>query len=187
MSNIGRKAILIPPSVEILVQGQIVKIKGPKGEVTVLISPLVGIERGAEGLLTVKRKNNTTQAKISHGLARAQMANAVQGVSVGFEKKLIIKGVGYRAQSDGKKIILSLGYSHPIEIDAPPGITLKIEKNVIAVSGINKETVGQTAAVIRSKRKPDAYKGKGIAYIDEIIKLKPGKAAKSSTGAATGA
>ncbi|MFA5947361.1 MAG: 50S ribosomal protein L6 [Candidatus Gracilibacteria bacterium] len=174
MSRIGIKIIAIPTGVTIEMKNGVVIVKGPKGELKKEMNPLI------ERKLTVVRKEDTKASRSLHGLYRSLISNMVTGVTKGFEKRLEIIGVGYRAQASGNKITLALGYSHPIEHKALPGIEFKLDeekKNIIIISGIDKEMVGQTAAIIRGYRKPEPYKGKGIRYVDEYVARKAGKAA----------
>lgn len=179
MSRIGKLPIEIPSGVEVKFANGILTVKGPKGELTQTIDPLVKLEI-ADNQITVVPQAETKEARSFHGLYRSLTANMVEGVTKGYQKRLEINGVGYRAQVQGKKIVLNLGFSHPIEYQVPEGITAEIDKeknNVIIISGIDKQQVGQTAAEIRAFRKPEPYKGKGVKYEDEYIRRKAGKAA----------
>lgn len=180
MSRIGKKIIIMPEEVNAQIENSIISISGPKGELTHKISPKIEVYlNNNENTIQVKIIDKTKKTQALHGLYRTIINNMVIGVSKGFEKKLIINGVGYRSQNDGNKLILNMGYSHPIHITPPENITIKVENNInITVSGINKETVGQIAAKIRATRPPEPYKGKGIRYIDETIRRKVGKAGK---------
>lgn len=178
MSRIGTKTIDIPKGVTVTVT-EMVTVKGPKGE---LSRPLVdGTAVAVEGeLIRVTRASDSRTHRANHGLMRSLVNNMVVGVSAGFERRLQILGVGYKAQSKDGKVLFNLGYSHPINYDIPAGITVDVDKaNVVTIKGIDKEVVGQTAAIIRGFRPPDAYKGKGVRYEDEVIRLKAGKAAKA--------
>lgn len=179
MSRIGRQPIAIPAGVEVkLAAGNIVTVKGPKGtlERALPVEMEIKIE-GSEVL--VSRPNDLKKMKSLHGLTRTLIANMVVGVTEGYEKVLEINGVGYRAQKQGKKLILSLGYSHPVEMEDPEGLEVTVDgQNKIIIKGINKEKVGQYAAEIRDKRRPEPYKGKGIKYADEVIRRKVGKTGK---------
>lgn len=169
--------ITLPKGVEVKIDGSKVAVKGPKGSLTRELHDSVGIEL-ANGVVTVTPKSAENQFRRFHGLTRTLVNNMVLGVSQGFSKNLTLIGVGYRAQSSGKDLTISLGYSHPIEFPAPEGIELKVEKNTtIMVSGANKELVGLTAAKIRSLRPPEPYHGKGVRYENEVIQTKVGKAA----------
>lgn len=182
MSRIGKLPIEIPSGVEVKFADGVLTVKGPKGELTQTIDPLVKLEI-ADNQITVVPQAETKEARSFHGLFRSLTANMVEGVTKGYQKRLEINGVGYRAQIQGKKIVLSLGYSHPIEYQVPEGVTAEIDKdknNVIIISGINKQKVGQTAAEIRDFRKPEPYKGKGVKYEDEHIRRKAGKAASAA-------
>lgn len=180
MSRIGKKIIILPKEVNAQIENSIISISGPKGELTHKISPKIKVDLNKnESTIQIKIIDKTKKTQALHGLYRTIINNMVIGVSKGFEKKLIINGVGYRSQNDGKNLILNMGYSHPINIIPPENITIKVENNInITVSGINKETVGQIAATIRATRPPEPYKGKGIRYIDETIRRKVGKAGK---------
>jgi len=178
MSRIGRKPIAIPAGVKVAVDGRAVSVTGPKGslmrEIPAPINVVVDGER-----VTVTRPSDSKTNRSLHGLCRTLVANMVEGVSAGFRKDLEINGVGYRAAKAGNKLTLALGYSHPIEIIPPAGITFEVpEQTKISVLGHDKELVGQIAAEIRSLRKPEPYKGKGIKYTDEVIRRKAGKAGK---------
>ncbi len=178
MSRVGRMPIAIPAEVTVdIAENNHVTVKGPKGtlEKTLPAEMEISME---EGNLVVKRPNDIKKMKSLHGLTRSLLNNMVTGVTSGYEKKLEVNGVGYRANKQGKKLVLNLGYSHPVEMEDPEGIESKVEGNVITVSGIDKEKVGQFAAEIRDKRRPEPYKGKGIKYADEVIRRKVGKAGK---------
>ena len=178
MSRIGRLPITVPAGVTIDIKdGNTVTVKGPKGELTHTFAPELGISL-EDGTLTVTRPNDLKKNKALHGLTRALINNMVIGVSTGFSKVLEVNGVGYKAAKQGNKLVLSLGYSHPVEMIDPEGIESSVEGNKITVSGISKEKVGQYAAEIRTKRPPEPYKGKGIKYSDEIIRRKVGKTGK---------
>ncbi len=177
MSRIGRKPIPVPPSVRVAVEGRDVKIEGPKGELSHSVPSVltVGLK---EGQLQVGRDGDHRTVRALHGLTRSLLANMVQGVSQGFERKLEIVGIGYRAQLQGKNLQLALGYSHPVIFPLPDGIQAEVDRQVlITLRGADKALLGQTAARLRSLRKPDPYKGKGIRYADEVIRRKVGKKA----------
>jgi len=176
MSRIGKQPILIPENVEIKIDGQLIMVKGPKGDLKWELPEEIALEI-KEGQIILSPKKQTKKAIALWGTSRSLVFNLVQGVTQGFEKKLEIEGVGYRAELQGKKLILHLGYSHPVEIEAPEGIEFQVDKNIITVKGIDKQLVGQVAAQIRSKRKPEPYKGKGIRYLGEEIRRKAGKKA----------
>lgn len=179
MSRIGNKAIAIPQGVTVTVaEGNNVTVKGPKGELTSQFNNELTISVEATEVL-VKRLNDTKEMKTIHGTTRALLHNMVVGVSEGFKKQLEINGVGYRAQLQGNKIILSAGYSHTVDMEIPEGLKVELPKNtIIVISGIDKQKVGQFAAEIREVRKPEPYKGKGIKYDYEVIRRKEGKTAK---------
>nr|YP_009399158.1 ribosomal protein L6 [Taenioma perpusillum]ARW68555.1 ribosomal protein L6 [Taenioma perpusillum] len=178
MSRIGKKIIVIPQNIKIDISNHIIKVSGPKGELFFNISESINIKR-IENFLQLSKKYNDKKTQGLYGLNRSIINNMVIGVSKGFEKKLIINGVGYRAQMDNKILILNLGYSHQIQLKPPKDITIKVENNTnIFINGIDKEKVGQIAAQIRNMRPPEPYKGKGIRYVNEIIKRKVGKAGK---------
>ncbi len=179
MSRIGRMPIAIPAGVTVdIAENNKVTIKGPKGTLERILPAEMDIKmEGSE--ITVSRPNDLKKMKSLHGLTRTLINNMVIGVNEGFEKKLEVNGVGYRAQKQGKKLVLSLGYSHPVEMEDPEGIETVLDgQNIIIVKGINKEKVGQYAAEIRAKRAPEPYKGKGIKYADEVIRRKVGKTGK---------
>ena len=178
MSRIGKKPVLVPAGVTVTVDNTTVTVKGPKGELTRTFSELISIKEEGEELLVV-RNDDTTDSNAQQGLTRTLLHNMVVGVSEGFEKKLELTGVGYRATLKGKDLDLSLGYSHPVIYPAPENISFLVPDNThITVQGISKEQVGQVAAEIRMKRPPEPYKGKGIHYMGEHIRRKLGKAAK---------
>ena len=177
MSRIGRSPIPLPKGVEVTLQPGGVAVKGPKGRLEVPVNPRLTVEVDA-GEVRVQRAGDARSERAQHGLARTLIANAVTGVSQGFEKRLEIQGVGFRCAMKGSTLELSLGFSHPVSVEAPEGITIAApEPTKITVSGIDKQLVGQVAANIRSLRAPDSYHGKGVRYQGEQIKLKPGKAA----------
>ena len=179
MSRIGRLPITIPSSVQVKVEGSSVSVKGPKGALYREVHPDISVQLDG-GSLKVSRPSDQPRHRALHGLTRALLANMVIGVADGFTKTLELQGVGYRAQQMGKNIQIAVGYSHPIDVAAPPGITLEVEgTNRIHVRGIDKEQVGQTAAEIRGIRPPEPYKGKGIRYEGEHVRRKAGKAGKT--------
>ncbi len=178
MSRIGKKPIEIPQGVEVKIDGQNVTVKGPLGEESVTVRPEIAV-RVEENQIIVSRNVETKEANALFGLSRTLIANAVHGVKNGFEKKLEIVGVGYRANMEGSNLNLALGYSHPVIVVPPAGITISVEANTkISVKGSNKQTVGDVAAEIRGKRPPEVYKGKGVKYEGEYIRRKAGKAGK---------
>lgn len=176
MSRIGKMPIIIPKGVDIKIEeGNKVTVKGPKATLFQKLPEVMTIEL-KDGVINIVRPNDLKKNKSLHGLSRSLLNNMVIGVTKGFEKKLEINGVGYKAALKGNKIVLNLGYSHPIELELPAGITLEVPSNTsIIVKGSDKQVVGQFAAVIRSKRKPEPYLGKGIKYSDEYIRRKEGK------------
>ena len=179
MSHIGRIPIFIPQGVEVKIEGSEVTVKGDRGELTRCFSPDISIAL-EDGKLIVTRPSDSKVYRTLHGLTRALLANMVEGVSKGFEKVLEINGVGYRAQKVGDKLSLQVGYTNTVEFDPPPGVDLSVEgTNRIHVTGIEKEIVGQAAARIRAIKPADPYKGKGIKYANERLRLKPGKSAKA--------
>ena len=176
MSRIGKRPIQIPEGVEVKIEDQKVTVKGPKGELTCEVASEILVEK-KDNQLQLSPKKKTKKTRALWGLWRALLQNAVIGVSSGFEKKLEIVGVGYRAEMRGDKLILNVGYSHPVEFPLPADVKAQVEGNIITVSGIDKQRVGEIAAQIRKVRKPEPYKGKGIKYVDEVIRRKEGKAA----------
>ncbi|NLY43004.1 MAG: 50S ribosomal protein L6 [Clostridiaceae bacterium] len=179
MSRIGRMPITIPAGVNVSVEGNnVVTVKGPNGTLTKQLHKdmIIKVENGS---VIVKRPSDIKMHKALHGLTRTLIANMVTGVTAGYQKNLEINGVGYRAQKQGKKLVLSLGYSHPVEMEEPAGITVEVPApNKIIVKGADKQAVGEFAAQIRSKRPPEPYKGKGIKYETEVIRRKEGKTGK---------
>ena len=179
MSRIGRMPIAIPAGVTVTIaENNKVTVKGPKGTLERVLPAEMSIKE-EDGQIIVTRPSDLKKMKSLHGLTRTLINNRIVGVTAGYEKKLEINGVGYRAQKQGKKLVLSLGYSHPVEMEDPEGLESTMEgQNVIIVKGIDKEKVGQYAAEIRDKRRPEPYKGKGIKYADEVIRRKVGKTGK---------
>lgn len=178
MSRIGKLPIIIPDGVEVTINGQVMTAKGPLGTEVVEVRPEIKLEK-VDNTIVVTRANDDRKSRSLHGLSRTLVANAVNGVKNGFTKKLEIVGVGYRAAMQGNTLNLALGYSHPVNIEAPEGIKITVEANTkITISGANKQAVGDIAAVIRSKRPPEVYKGKGIKYEGEYIRRKAGKTGK---------
>ena len=178
MSRIGRLPITVPAGVEVKVDGNVVSVKGAKGELShTVASPIqVSLE---ESTITVSRPNDEREARSLHGLTRTLISNMIVGVTEGYKKNLEIVGTGYRVQAKGSDLEFALGYSHPVAVKAPEGITLTVDSPTkVSVSGINKQQVGEVAANIRKLRRPDPYKGKGIRYAGEIIRRKVGKAGK---------
>jgi len=183
MSRIGETSITIPEGVTVQVSTNSIVAKGSKGELELALPKGISIQ-AADGQVSFKRKNNQRQTRANHGLARSLVQNMIIGVSDGFNKKLELVGTGYRAKKQGNKLIISVGYSHPVEVDPIAGVDLDLEgETVILVTGIDKQKVGHMAAIIRDIRKPEPYKGKGIRYQGEIIRRKAGKAAKVGSAA----
>ncbi len=180
MSRIGRAPVAIPKGVEVRVEGARVSVTGPKGRLERTLHPDIRVSV-EDGRAVVERATDQRQHRALHGLSRALLANMVRGVTEGYRIDLEIQGVGYRAVKQGTTLVLSVGYSHPVEIPAPDGITFEVPAaNRIAITGIDRERVGQTAAKVRDVRTPDPYKGKGIRYAGERVKLKPGKAGRTA-------
>lgn len=183
MSRIGNKEIIIPQNVQVDLGSKVV-VKGPKGELSLMIPSKIVVEK-KEAVLRISRKDEDKESKSLHGLIRSLIANMVVGVTDGYKKTLELSGIGFRANLTGNKLVLNVGFSHLVEIEPSEGVTFAVSGNKIAVSGIDKEVVGRVAAQIRKVRPPDAYKGKGIKYEGEVLRLKPGKAAKAGVGATT--
>ena len=181
MSRIGKKPIEIPKGIEVKIEEDLVKIKGPKGELSRKIRPEIKVEIKNEKIL-VSPQIETKKTKAFWGLTRTLLANNIKGVIEGYEKKLQIEGLGYKAEIEGENLILRVGFSHPVEIKAHSGIKLSVDKNIITIFGIDKELVGQVAAKIRKVKPPEHYKGKGIRYLGEIVKIKPGKKVATAAG-----
>ncbi len=182
MSRIGRMPVVIPAGVKVKINGTEVAVEGPKGKLNRQIHPHVNVELKDNQLL-VTRQDVSKQSKALHGLTRARLANMVSGASQGYTRKLEIEGVGFRASVEGKKLVMTLGFSHPVETEIPAGVTVAVDKQVsLAISGADKEAVGQFAANIRFKKPPEPYRGKGIRYSDEVIRRKAGKAAATGAG-----
>ncbi|MBX2801409.1 MAG: 50S ribosomal protein L6 [Myxococcales bacterium] len=178
MSRVGKLPVSIPSGVTVQVADGAVSVRGPKGNLSQALVDHVDVEV-TDGHVAVTRHNNARQSRANHGLMRSLVANMVHGVSQGFQKQLEVIGVGYRADVRGKQLVMNLGYSHPVNYDIPDGVDISVDKqNVITIDGIDKQQVGHVAAEIRSWRRPDAYKGKGVRYKDERISLKAGKSAK---------
>ncbi|PIR52961.1 50S ribosomal protein L6 [Candidatus Peregrinibacteria bacterium CG10_big_fil_rev_8_21_14_0_10_49_10] len=183
MSRIGKKPVAVPSGVTVAVSGNTITVKGAKGELSYQHLPIVSVK--VEGdTVTVERKDDADATKACHGLTRQLIANMVRGVNEGYEKRLEIMGVGYKAQAKGKVLSLSLGFSHPIDFPVPTGIEIAQDeqnKNILVVKGIDKQLVGQVASDIRAYRPPEPYKGKGVRYVDEYVRRKPGKAAAAKS------
>ena len=178
MSRIGKLPIEVPQGVEITIEGQLITAKGPLGTESVNVREEILIKK-EDNFVILTRTSEERKTRALHGLSRTLVANAINGVKTGFEKKLELQGVGYRAAMQGTTLNLALGYSHPINIDPPAGITIVVEANTkISIKGSNKQTVGDVAAEIRSKRPPEVYKGKGVRYEGEVVRRKAGKAGK---------
>ncbi|MBW7919326.1 MAG: 50S ribosomal protein L6 [Anaerolineae bacterium CFX3] len=181
MSRVGRLPIAVPGGVQINIEGSLVKVKGPKGELQRTFSPLIGIAL-ENGQVAVTRRSDDPAERALHGTTRALLANMIHGVSGGFTTVLEVDGVGYRAEMNGKNLVLNVGYSHPVEVPPPAGISFEVDQKTrqIKVMGYDKEAVGQTAADIRKVRPPEPYHGKGIHYLGERIRRKAGKAGKGA-------
>ena len=178
MSRVGKKPIVFQSSVTATLNGDVLKISGPKGNLELQIHPKVTLDlRPGEILVDIAKKTDSKE-KALWGLFRALIANMVTGVTTGFEKKLEVNGVGFKVATQGSKLVMSLGFSHPVEVEIPKDLSATVEKNVITISGADKQRVGQFAAEIRELKKPEPYKGKGIKYIDETIIRKAGKVVK---------
>ncbi len=179
MSRIGKLPIQVPAGVDVALDGRKVDVKGPKGSLSHTVVAPIGIAKGEDGVLVVSRPNDESRNRALHGLSRTLVANMITGVTEGYIKALEISGVGYRVQAKGSDLEFSLGYSHSILIEAPEGITFKVESPTkFSVEGIDKQKVGEVAAKIRKLRKPDPYKAKGVKYAGEVIRRKVGKAGK---------
>ena len=180
MSRIGRRKINIPDGVTVTIADKEVKIKGPKGELEQVLHPHVKVEQKEKQIIVRVRKSKDKDDRALWGLSNALVNNMVVGVSEGFSKQLEINGVGFKAAVEGKKLVLNVGFSHSVEVEIPEGIEINVEKNIITVSGIDKQQVGEVAAKIRATKKPEPYKGKGIRYTDEHVIRKAGKQAKGA-------
>ena len=179
MSRIGKLPISVPSGVDVSIDGRRVTVKGPKGTLSHTVIEPITVERDDDGVIQLKRPDDERRSKAMHGLSRTLVNNLVVGVTAGYEKKLEIHGVGYRVALKGSTLEFALGFSHPVAIPAPEGITFTVETPTrFSVSGINKQLVGETAANIRKLRKPDPYKGKGVRYAGEVIRRKVGKTGK---------
>ena len=183
MSKIGKQPVVIPTGVTVEVNGHTVKVAGPKGTLEKHFPPEINVEI-KDGKVLVTAKGSGKYITSLHGTTRALINNDVKGVSEGWFKKLELVGTGFKAETAGKTISLIVGYNHPVEVEAPDGISFKVEKTMVTVEGINREVVGQVAATIRGVRPPEPYKGKGIKYADEVIRRKAGKAAAAKAGPA---
>ena len=174
MSRIGKLPVPVPAGVEVKIGTDVVEVKGPKGSLTTPVSPLLNYEL-ADGHVTLTRREESRESRAQHGLRRTLLANCIEGVTKGFSKALEVIGVGYRVAVKGNVVELAVGYSHPVIVDLPDGIKAAVEGQVLTLSGVDKELVGETAARIRRIRKPEPYKGKGIKYVTETIRRKVGK------------
>ncbi len=180
MPRIGKKTIIIPAEVDVQIAGQVVTIKGPKGTLSVTLHPWVKATKKDSALDVLVERTDEKQGRSLWGLSRVLLYNAVIGVTKGFSKQLEITGVGFRAAVAGRSLNLNVGFSHPVEYKIPTGIEIKVEKNTITVSGIDKQLVGHVSAQIRDIKKPEPYKGKGIKYSGEVIRRKAGKVVKTA-------
>ncbi|GGM51774.1 50S ribosomal protein L6 [Longimycelium tulufanense] len=179
MSRVGKQPIPVPAGVEVTIDGQQVTVKGPKGSLSHTVNEPIVVERGEDGALLVSRPDDERKSRALHGLNRTLLNNLVVGVSQGYEKKLEIHGVGYRVQLKGGSLEFALGFSHPVKVDPPEGITFAVEGTTkFSVQGIDKQLVGEVAANIRKIRKPEPYKGKGVRYAGENVRRKVGKTGK---------
>ena len=174
MSRIGKKPVIIPKEVEVKLAGDILNVKGPKGELKRQIHPKIQVKIDGD-ILLVSTADESREASSLHGLFNVLISNMITGVTKGFDRKLEIIGVGYRAEMKGSNVVFNLGYSHPVDFEIPEGIEVKIDKTKITLTGIDKDLLGLTAARIRSLKKPEPYKGKGIKYAEETIRRKAGK------------
>jgi large subunit ribosomal protein L6 len=181
VSRIGKKPVEVPKGVNVTLAEGNITIKGPKGELSRRVPPMVAVQSDG-GKIMVTKTSNDRRARAMHGLARSLIQNMVTGVSQGFTRVLEINGVGYKAETRPNVLFLTLGYSHPLEVFLPTGVTAKVEKNRVELNGIDREVLGQLAAVIREQRGPEPYKGKGIKYLEETIRRKVGKAGVGSGG-----
>ena len=179
MSRIGKQPIPVPAGVDVTIEGRTVAVKGPKGSLSHTVAAPIEVSRAEDGTIVVTRPNDENRNRALHGLSRTLVANMITGVTEGYVKRLEISGVGYRVQAKGSNLEFSLGYSHPIVVEPPEGISFKVESPTrFSVEGIDKQKVGEVAANIRKLRKPDPYKAKGVKYEGEVIRRKVGKAGK---------
>lgn len=174
MSRIGKKGIAIPQNTEINISGDVISVKGSQGELSKRFPASVAVAV-ADGVATVSPKEETIEARALWGTYASHIANMVEGVNKPFEKKLQLEGIGYKMEVKGEKIGFALGFSHPVEVEIPKGIKVSIEKNIMTISGIDKEIVGEFASKLRAMKKPEPYKGKGLRYLGEVVKIKQGK------------
>jgi large subunit ribosomal protein L6 len=179
MSRIGKLPIPVPSGVDVTIDGRVVRVKGPKGELSHTVVPPITVERAEDGALLVRRPDDERESRALHGLSRSLIANMVTGVTQGYSRTLEIVGTGYRVQARGRDLEFALGFSHPVPVPAPDGITFRVETPTrFVVEGIDKQKVGEVAANIRRLRRPDPYKGKGVRYQGEVIRRKAGKTGK---------
>jgi len=179
MSRIGKYPVPVPSGVDVTIDGAVVTVKGPKGTLSHTVPEPISVNRAEDGALVVSRPDDERESRSLHGLTRTLIANLVTGVTQGYERKLEIVGTGYRAVAKGSSVELALGFSHPVVVDPPEGITITVEgNNKLTVAGIDKQQVGEVAANIRKLRKPEPYKGKGVRYAGEQVRRKAGKAGK---------
>ncbi|HEY4477226.1 MAG: 50S ribosomal protein L6 [Candidatus Ryanbacteria bacterium RIFCSPLOWO2_01_FULL_48_26] len=179
MSRIGKKPVVVPSGVTVAIKENEVEVKGPLGSLRMAVHPLIEVREEGDAIILVPRRQTKESPKL-WGTTRALIANMIEGVVKGYEKKLELEGVGYRAELKDKGLELQLGFSHPVRVEAPAGVQFKVEKNLITVSGYSKEDVGRVASSIRALKKPEPYKGKGIHYLGEVIRRKAGKKATTS-------
>ena len=180
MSRIGRMPVAVPPGVDVRVEGSRVWVKGPKGELERTFHPDMRVEL-EDGKLVVRRLSDLRSHRALHGLTRARLNNMVRGGTEGYAVELELHGTGYRAAKQGDKLVLQVGYTHPVELEPPPGVTFEVPQPTrVVVRGVDKELVGQVAAKVRAVRPPDPYKGKGIRYVREVLHLRPGKAGRAA-------
>ena len=178
MSRIGRAPITVPAGVDVKIDGNVITVKGPKGTESCTINPIITAEL-KDGVINVTRPNDEKQSRSLHGLSRTMINNMVVGVTQGYKKELDVNGVGYKASKENGKLVLNIGYSHPVVMEEKYGVTIEVPSpNRVEIHGSNKQAVGQFAAEVRSKRPPEPYKGKGIKYANEVIRLKEGKTGK---------
>jgi len=188
MSKIGKRPIIVPETVNAKIREQVIEVEGPKGQLSIKFPHQIKVAM-TKNQIIVKRISESKSSKMLQGLYRNLINNLILGVSQGFKKQLVLSGLGYKAAleqgiNNKQKLILSVGFSHPIEIEAPEGINFTVAKNIITIEGIDKQIVGELAAKIRNFKKPEPYKGKGIRYLDEVVRRKPGKAVVKTTGTA---
>lgn len=178
MSRIGKKPVVIPSGVKVEKKDQTLTVTGPKGTLKLALNPKVEVAVGEKEIIVDVKRKEVKQEKALWGLFRALIQNLIEGVTKGFEKKLEVVGVGYKVSMVGTKLVLSLGFSHPVEIQVPAGLAVAADKNIISISGADKQQVGQFAAEVRELKKPEPYKGKGIKYLNEVVRRKAGKVVK---------